>query len=77
MDITGPYKTTQRKTRFLLTFTDNFSKYVEAFPIPDMTAQTVARVYATQSRDMAQDQNWLPTKAEILCPHFLRKPVRY
>ena len=48
MDITGPYKTTQRKNSFLLTFNDNFSKYVETLPISDMTAQTVVRVYATQ-----------------------------
>ena len=48
LDITGPYFVTPRRNRYLLTFIDHFSKYVEAFPIPDVSAETCARVYATQ-----------------------------
>jgi transposase InsO family protein len=48
MDITGPYAITPRKNRYLLTFIDHFTRYVEAFPIPDMTAETCAHVYVTQ-----------------------------
>jgi transposase InsO family protein len=48
MDITGSYAVTPRKNKYLLTFTDHFSRYVEAFPIPDQRAETCARVYATQ-----------------------------
>ena len=33
VDITDPYLTTPRKNKYLLIFIDNFTKYVEAFPI--------------------------------------------
>jgi len=48
MDVTGPYRTTPRGNKYLLKFIDHFAKYVEAFAIEDQTAETCARVYATQ-----------------------------
>ena len=48
MDVTGPYPVTQRGNKFLLTFIDGFSKYVEAFPMVDQTAESCARIYASQ-----------------------------
>jgi transposase InsO family protein len=48
MDIKGPYCLTSRKNRYVLTFIDHLTKFVESFPIPDFSAETCARVYATQ-----------------------------
>jgi len=48
VDVTGPYPTTPRKNKYLLTSIDHFTKYAEAFPMPDQTAETCARVYATK-----------------------------
>ena len=48
MDVTGPYPVTQRRNKFLLTFIDGFSKYVEAFPMVDQTAESCTRIYASQ-----------------------------
>jgi len=48
MDIWRPYLVTPRKNNYLLTFIDHYSKWVEAYPIPDITAETCARVYFSQ-----------------------------
>jgi len=48
VDVTGPYPVTLRKNKYLLMFIDHFTKYAEAFPIPEQSAETCARVYATQ-----------------------------
>ena len=48
MDICGPYPLTPRKNRYLLTFICNFTKYAEAIPIPEITSEVCARVYATK-----------------------------
>jgi len=48
MDITGAYTTTSRGNKYLLTFIDLLTKYVEAVPISDHTAKTCARLFSSQ-----------------------------
>jgi transposase InsO family protein len=48
MEITGSYPATPRKNRYLLTFVDHFSKYAEVYTIQDQSAETCAKVFATQ-----------------------------
>ena len=43
MDLIGPFKPTAMGHQFVLTMTDYFSKYVEAVPIKDKSAVSVAR----------------------------------
>jgi len=47
MDIAGPYPMIPRGNIYLLTLIDNFTKYVEAYPLKDQTAKSCARIDAT------------------------------
>ena len=44
IDVTGPHPRSRRGNCYLLTIVDHFSKWSDAFPIPNHTATTVARV---------------------------------
>jgi len=48
MDITGQYVLTPRKNKYLLTLIDHFTKYVDAIPISDQSAETCSGVYGSQ-----------------------------
>ncbi|MDD9340752.1 MAG: transposase family protein, partial [Providencia heimbachae] len=48
MDIVGPLPNTDSGNKYILTFQDHFSKYLEAFPIKDQTAETTAEVFVTK-----------------------------
>ena len=44
MDVTGPFPRTNRGNRYILVVTCGFSKWTEAFALPDQTAGTIAKV---------------------------------
>jgi transposase InsO family protein len=48
MDVTGSFLLTPRETRFLLTIVDHFSRYVEAYPMPDQKAEKCEGISASQ-----------------------------
>ena len=51
MYLIGPLKVTTRRNQFILTMTCYFSKWVEAFALPDKSADSVARgIYAACCR---------------------------
>ncbi|KAG5863446.1 hypothetical protein JTB14_036160 [Gonioctena quinquepunctata] len=45
MDVVGPLVTSLNGNRYLLTFQDYFTKYVEAIPLSDQKANTIARAF--------------------------------
>lgn len=45
MNFAGPYPTSNDGNRFVLVFTDHFTKWVELLPTPDQTAVTVTKLF--------------------------------
>ena len=45
MDILGPLPETKRQNRYILVIGDYFTKWMEALPMSNMEAQTVARLF--------------------------------
>jgi hypothetical protein len=78
MDICGTYPLTPRKNKYLLTFIDHVTKYAEAIPIADMSAETSARAYATQIVARHGSGSSLVTDKGRYSPQcFSRKHVRF
>lgn len=45
LDIVGPLPASKQGNKYLLTFIDHFSRYAEAVPLADQTAETTARAF--------------------------------
>uniref|UniRef100_A0A3P8TEZ0 Gypsy retrotransposon integrase-like protein 1 n=1 Tax=Amphiprion percula TaxID=161767 RepID=A0A3P8TEZ0_AMPPE len=48
VDLMGPLNETERHNRYILVVQDYFSKWVEAYPVPDIQAATVAEKIASE-----------------------------
>ena len=48
LDITGPWPVSHNGNRYALVVSDYFTKWAEAYPIPDQEAKTVAEVFVNQ-----------------------------
>jgi len=48
VDLTGPHPRSRRGSVWIMTCTDSFTKFCEAFPLPNKEAATVARVLVEQ-----------------------------
>ena len=58
MDILGPLPITSRGNQYVLVMSDHFSKWVEAVPLPNQRAETVARAFV----DEVIARHGVPTK---------------
>ena len=48
LDILGPLPTTEQGNKYILVVGDYFTKWTEAYAIPDQTAETVAKVFVNE-----------------------------
>jgi len=78
-DVTGPYPVTRRENNYLLTFIEHFTMYAEAFPIPEKSAQTCARVYASQiiTRHGTGSKLIADPRRELMTSFFFVKRAKY
>ena len=45
MDLVGPLPVSDRRNRYILVCVDYFTRWPEAYALPDMTASTVAKAF--------------------------------
>ena len=48
MDILGPLPKTDRGNVYVLVVRDYYTKWIEAYPLPNQEAETVARVFVEE-----------------------------
>ena len=61
MDLVGPFPETMRGNKYIVTLTDYFSKWAEAAPLPNKTADEVASfMHSVSSEAIVKCQSSLP-----------------
>ena len=58
MDVLGPLPMTARGNQYILVMSDHFTKWVEAVPMPNQRAETVAKAFV----DEVVTRHGVPTK---------------
>ena len=58
MDVLGPLPMTARGKKYILVMSDHFTKWVEAVPMPNQRAETVAKAFV----DEVVTRHGVPTK---------------
>ncbi|KAK6172537.1 hypothetical protein SNE40_016172 [Patella caerulea] len=48
LDILGPFPESRKGNRYILVLVDQFTKWTEAYPLPDQTAESVARKFVNE-----------------------------
>lgn len=85
LDIVGPLPITQSNNQYLLTLQCNLTKFLDAIPIPDSTAQTIGTVFAREyitrygaPRAILTDQgaNFMSTTMKQISRLFKIKQIR-
>jgi hypothetical protein len=78
MDIVGPFPNGTQGNKYILVVQDHFTKWTEAYALPDCSAKTVAHVFVYEFvRDLGPHWKYTQIKAEILKLNFFRRCAGY
>ena len=66
MDILGPLHETEQRNKYILVIGDYFTKWTEAYPLPNMEAMTVARHLMSLYVVLVYLSSYTPIKEETL-----------
>ncbi len=78
-DIMGPMNKTVRGNTYIITFTDYFTRWSEAFPLPETTAETITKIFVENiicrygcPRFLVTDQgsNYMSGTMGVICKMF-------
>ena len=64
MDLARPFPVTEDGNKYLMVVSDYFSKWPEAYAIPNQEATTIATMLTTGSADLGSQWNYIRAKAE-------------
>ena len=48
IDLTGPYPESEKRNKYVLVIVDSFSKWIEAYPVPNVEAKTIVEKFVME-----------------------------